>query len=129
MNTSKIINAINSDFAATYRGAARFVNSGELWDFCMDTIGDPIALSNIVFANDIGVPPVKSLLMIYRRKVKPADGFEFSDKESKAMGALMGFVFKFCLGYKSQKDRCAVNDLGVKTAARFMDGPATNFEK
>lgn len=129
MKTYQIINAINADFAATYKMATPFVDSGELWDFCMETIRNPITMSNIAFANDLGVPPVKSLLVIYRRKVNPANGFKFSPQESKCMGALMGFVFKFILGYQSQKERCTVNDLGVKTAARFMNGPVVDFEE
>lgn len=129
MKTAQIINAINADFADTYRSATPFVDSGELWDFCMETIRDPITMSNIVFANDMGVPPVKSLLVIYRRKVNPANGFKFSPQESQSMGALMGYIFKFCLGYQSQKERCAVNNLGVRTATRFMNGPVVEFEK
>ena len=128
MKTSEIINAINDRFAETYKNATPFVNSGALWDFCMDTIRNPITMSNIAFANDLGIPPVKSLLVIYRRKVKPSDDFKFSPQESQSMGALMGFVFKYVLDYQYQKERCAVNDLGVKTATRFMDGTPVDFE-
>jgi len=41
MNTQTIIDAIYQDFTKTYRGAATFVNSGELWDFCIKTIKNP----------------------------------------------------------------------------------------
>ena len=129
MKTNEIIRAIGEDFARTYRYAAPFVGSGPLWDFCMDTIADPIAMSCIAFANDMGIPPVRSLLVIYRRNMNPAVDFEFTDRESKSMGALMGFVFKFVLGYREQKERCKVNDLGVCTATRFLNGPVVEFEK
>lgn len=129
MRTSKIIDAINDRFAETYKNATPFVNSGALWDFCMETIRNPITMSNIAFANDMGIPPVKSLLVIYRRKMNPADGFRFTAQESQSMGALMGFVFKFVLGYQCQKERCVVNDLGIKTATRFMMGPVVDFEE
>ncbi len=127
MTTQSIINAIYKDFAKTYRGAATFVDSGALWDFCMDTIKDPVLLSNIVFANDLGVPPVKSLLLIYKRQKNPADGFEFNANESRAIGSVMGFVFKFAIGYKDQKERCKVERYGVRTATRFLDGPVITF--
>ena len=128
MKTTDIINAINADFAKTYKNAAPFVNSGALWNFCINTICNPVTMSNIAFANDMGVPPVKSLLVIYRRIMHPADNFKFSAQESQFMGALMGFVFKYVLNYREQKERCVVNDLGVKTATRFMNGPIVDFE-
>lgn len=127
MTTQNIVNAIYQDFAKTYRGAANFVDSGAIWDFCIETVKDPVLMSNIVFANDLEVPPVKSLLLIYRRKVKPADGFEFGANESRSIGALMGFVFKFVLGYRNQKERCRVNEYGIKTATRFIDGPVVEI--
>ena len=129
MKTRDIISSINIDFAKTYKNAAPFVGSGALWDFCISTISNPITMSNIAFANDMGIPPVRSLLVIYRRKMKPADGFKFTAQESQSMGALMGYVFKFVLGYQDQKERCAVNDLGVKTATRFLNGPEVEFEE
>ena len=128
MKTADIITEINDRFAATYKNATPFINSGALWDFCIDTIKNPITMSNIAFANDMGIPPVKSLLVIYRRKMKPSDTFTFTAKESQAMGALMGFVIKFVIGYQEQQERCTVNDLGVKTATRFMKGPVVEFE-
>lgn len=127
MRTADIINRINEEFAGTYKNASKFVNSGELWNFCMETIENPITISNIVFANDMGVPPVKSLITIYERKVQPAD--DFTALQSQYMGALMGFVFKFVLGYRDQKERCTVNQLGIKTATKFMDGPVIEFEE
>ena len=129
MKTSEIINAVNNRFAETYKNATPFVNSGALWDFCMETIRNPITMSNIAFANDLGIPPVKSLLVIYRRKMKPAEDFRFTAQESQSMGALMGFVFKFVLDYQYQKERCVVNDLGIKTATRFLMGPVVEFEE
>ena len=127
MDTQYIINEIYKNFIKTYRGAANFVNSGDIWDFCIDTIKDPILLSNIVFANDLGIPPVKSLMLIYKRKINPAHNFKFNAYESQSIGALMGFVFKFVLGYQSQKERCKVNEFGIQTATRFLNGPTINF--
>jgi hypothetical protein len=127
MNTQHIIDAIDRDFAKTYRGAANFIDSGAVWNFCMETIKDPVLMSNIAFANDLEVPPVKSLLLIYKRKMTPAEDFKFDSYESRSIGALMGFVFKFVLGYKDQKERCKVGQYGIQTATRFLDGPFVEF--
>ena len=129
MKTNDIILKINEKFAETYKNASPFVNSGELWDFCMETIKNPITMSNIAFANDMGVPPVKSLVTIYTRKKKPNKDFQFTGVQSQYMGALMGFVFKFVLGYREQKERCKVDRLGVKTSTRFLAGPVIEFEE
>ena len=124
--TRVIIDAINRDFAGKYKNASKFVNSGALWDFCMETIKNPVTLSNIVFANDMEVPPVKSLIEIYKRRFEPTTNF--TAVQSQSMGSLMGFIFKDVLGYTKQKERCAVKKLGVKTATRFEDGPVWEFE-
>lgn len=127
MNTTEIINAIDADFLKIYKAASNFVNSGTLWDFCINTIADPVQMEKIVFANDLEIPPVKSLLLLYERKMKPSPDFVFTNNESKCMGALMGFVFKHVLGYTDQKDRCTVKKYGIKGAARFMNGPVHTF--
>ena len=127
MNTQHIVDEIYKDFTKKYRGAANFVDSGAIWDFCIETIKDPVLMSNIAFANDLEIPPVKSLLLIYERKVNPGAGFEFTIDESRSIGALMGFVFKFVLGYQKQKERCNVSKYGIKTASRFFEGPVVEF--
>lgn len=127
MHTNDIITAIHSDFSTVYKNASPFVSSGALWNFCMTTIADPVQMEKIVFANDLGIPPVKSLLLIYERTMKPAGTFVFAPTESQCMGALMGFVFKNVLGYTTQQERCSVKKYGVKTATRFMDGPVHSF--
>ena len=55
MRTDMIIDKINNEFADTYKNASKFVDSGELWNFCIETIRNPITLGNIVFANDLGI--------------------------------------------------------------------------
>ena len=127
MNTNEITRAIDAEFTTIYRNASQFVNSGPLWDFCFKTIADPVQMEKIVFANDLEIPPVKSLLLLYERSLKPKSNFEFTETESKCMGALMGFVFKNVLGYTAQKERCTVKKYGVRTATRFLNGPIHTF--
>ena len=128
MKTSHILHEIDSGFTSVYRGASSFVNSGPFWDFCMDTIRDPLTMSQIAFANDLGIPPVRSLLLIWERKTNPSPSFEFDSHMRQSMGALMGYVFKNVLGYQDQKERCQVKQYGVQTATRFLNGPYTEFE-
>ena len=128
MKTRDIIDSINNNFASTYKNATPFINSGDLWDFCIRTIENPMTMSNIAFANDLGIPPVKSLLTIYEHTMNPKDDFKFTAQESQFMGALMGYVFKFVLDYQHQKERCSVNRYGVRTATRFLMGPVVEFE-
>lgn len=121
ISTKQIINSINTDFATTYRNAAPFVNSGALWNFCITTISNPTYMSCIIFANDLEIPPVKSLLKLYKKSFNPSDSFCFTAQESQWLGSLMGYVFKYVLNYQKQKERIQVNQYGVKTATRFYD--------
>lgn len=128
VQTSEILERINSGFGIEkYQNAKPFMHSGAFWDFCMRTIGDPTYMSCIAFANDLGVPPVKSLMTIYDRNMKDADEFEVNAQESQWVGSLMGYVFKFVLDYQSQRERCPVKMHGVNTATRFLDGPVCEF--
>ena len=121
--TKSIVQRIDNEFAKTYRNAAPFVKSGILWEFCEGVLSNPLLLNNIVFANDLGIPPVRSLLHIYEKQKKPADGFVFKGQESQWLGSLMGFLFKNVFEYGEQKDRVQVSKFGVGTASRFLKGP------
>ena len=130
VSTMYIIERINTGFAKeAYQNASPMIGSGLVWDFCMRTIGDPVKMSCIAFANDLGVPPVKSLMTFFDRDVEDSEAFKVSAQESQSIGALMGYVFKFILDYKSQKPRCTVNMHGINTATRFFDGPILEFTK
>lgn len=122
MKTTYIVDEIYKEFAKTYRMAAPFVDSGDLWDFCIKTISDPGAMDQIISGNDHGIAPVKSLIDIYETQKKPDTSFVFTHQEAVCMGCLMGFVFRFVLGYQKKKKRCKVNQYGIKTAALFDGG-------
>lgn len=109
---------ISSDFTRTYRNASNFPGT-PLYDECMKIICDVSDLRCIIFANDLGIPPVKSLLTILKKR--GVLSHDVTGIESQSMGSLMGFLFKQILKYQNQKDRLSVRMLGVKTAALFLD--------
>ena len=80
MDTGFIQNCVYDEkggFAKTYRNAAPFVSSGGLWDYCMSVVTDERHMTCIAFANEMGIPPVKSLLYFYEKEKRPADDFKF----------------------------------------------------
>jgi hypothetical protein len=130
VSTMEIIKSINTGFGkVAYQNASPMIGSGIVWDFCMRTIGDPVKMSCIAFANDLGVPPVKSLMSFFDRDVEDSESFKVSAQESQSLGSLMGYVFKFVLDYQEQKPRCTVNMHGINTATRFLDGPIIEFTR
>lgn len=124
ITTHAIIQNINTNFAKTYRTSSSFVNSGQLWDFCISVLSDPVLTKCIIFSNDVGVPPIKSILHLYNLKFSPPNNFSFSAQQSQWLGSLMAFTFKNVFNYKSQKERIQVNFLGIGTATKFLDGPS-----
>lgn len=129
MNGVDIKNRIydsKNGFAKTYTAAAPFVDSGDLWDFCITVATNDQWMNCIVFANEFGIPPVKSLLYFYKQFKNPPADFKFGVQYSRWLGAFMGFIFKFCFGYQSQKGRIQVDEYGIGTATKYLD-PPTGF--
>lgn len=122
MKTAYIVDEIYREFTKRYRRATPFVNSGDLWDFCIQIISNPETMNQIILNNDHDIAPVKSLIDIYETQKKPDTSFVFTHQEAVCMGCLMGFVFRFVLGYQKKKKRCKVNQYGIKTAALFDGG-------
>lgn len=113
-----IIQQINMDFTKTYKNASNFPGT-TLYNNCLKIIGDVSNLKCIIFANDLGIPPVKSLLVLLSKYEMIYE--DVTPLESQCMGSLMGFVFKNILGYKNQKERLSVKMFGVKTATNFYE--------
>lgn len=123
MTSQELRDLIESDFITSYHGASNFVNSGALWDFCISLISDINRLNCVIFANDMGIPPVKSALeFYYREKGVFPTGLNEDINLRQSFGALWGFIFKNCLDYKSQHSGCLINYGGIKTATKFTDG-------
>lgn len=115
---TEIERRITEDFTSIYKNASNFPGT-LLYSECMKIIKNPSDLRCIIFANDLGIPPVKSLLFILgKRKIITEN---VTGIESQSMGSLMGFLFKKVFQYQKQKDRLSVKMFGVKTAALFYD--------
>lgn len=128
VKTIEIIEKINAEFGkVAYPNATPLMELGDFWNFCMNTIRNPAKMSCIAFANDFGVPPVKSLMTFFDRDVQDSESFTVVEQQSQNIGALMGFVFKFVLDYRGQEEKCPVNMHGIEGASLFFDGPILEF--
>lgn len=113
--SSQIKQQIYKDFSKKYKAFGGFIDSGELWDKCIDAIEDPVFLGHIIFCNDIHqIPPVHTFL---RAKNITAN---LSELEKRSIGAFWGFVFKFVFGYQNQKSATTKMNT-VRTATYFFD--------
>ena len=109
---------IEKNFTSIYKNASNFPNT-LLYNESMKIICNASDLRCIVFANDLGIPPVKAMLTLLGKSgVLTSD---ITSLESQSLGSLMGFLFKQVFKYRRQKDRLTVKMYGVKTAALFMD--------
>lgn len=114
--TTMICRQITDDFTSVYKNASNFTDT-ILYQECMKIISNYSDLRCIVFANDMGVPPVKSILTLLIRKGSITG--DITSTDSQCIGSLMGFLFKKVFLYQNQKDRVTVKKFGVKTAALF----------
>lgn len=119
ISTNEIKQRLYSDFSSIYRAFGGFVDSGRLWDLCLDAIGDEVLMGHIVFCNDIHqIPPVHTFLKVMTREIS----WELTGMEKRSLGAFWGFVFRFVFNYQRQKSVTArVNS--IKTATYFFEPP------
>lgn len=115
---NQINKQITDDFTNFYKNTSNFPGTS-LYNECMNIINNISELRCIIFANDMGIPPVKSMLTILERKGVLSGNI--TGMESQCIGSLMAFLFKVILSYQNQKDRISVKKLGVKTAALFYN--------
>ena len=117
ITADNIKKAIHEDFSKKYKAFGNFINSGEIWDLCIDALDDTKLINNIIFCNDVhNIPPVNTFL----KARGAAEIRDLIELEKRSIGAFWGFVFKFVFGYRHQKSVAArVNT--VKTATYFYD--------
>ena len=119
ITSDKIKEALYKDFSRIYKAFGDFIDSGEIWDLCIEAIEDTVLMNNIIFCNNIHhIPPVNTVLKARQAaKMRP-----LAELEKRSIGAFWGFVFKYVFGYRNQKSVAArVNT--VKTATYFFDAP------
>lgn len=109
---------ITDEFTSIYKNASNFPGT-PLYNECIKIINNVSDLRCIIFANDLGIPPVKSLLFLLDKRGIITENV--TGIESQSMGSLMGFLFKKVFQYQNQKDRLSVKMFGVKTAALFFN--------
>lgn len=122
-------NRVENDFSAIYTHFKEFQQSAEYkpyWDKCMEAVCDEELLSHIVFCNDIFcIPPIKTFLTYFKEDFIKLTGDSKATLPlfvKKSIGAFWGMVFKFALGYSSQKSvSVSMNKyFKVTTATYFM---------
>jgi hypothetical protein len=117
VSIDEIKQRLYSDFSNIYRAFGGFVDSGKLWDLCLEAVSDQVLMGNIIFCNDVHqIPPVHTFLKVVASEIT----WELTGMEKRSLGAIWGYVFKHVFGYQRQKSVTArVNT--VQTATYFFD--------
>lgn len=116
INSEDMALRIYEEFPKVYKPFSKFVDSGELWDECINVIFDEDLMEKIIFCNDIlKIPPVKVFMSVTTEIQE-----DLSDYEKKAVGAFWGFVFKNILNYKDQKS-ISIRINTIKSATYFFN--------
>lgn len=108
-------------YKSIYRAYSNFMNSGDLWYECINTVRKIETLDHIIFCNDIlKIPPVKAFLRLHE-----GEFCNLTDTEKKALGAFWAFIFKEVLGYQEKKN-VSISTCSVKTSAYYLN-PKNEF--
>lgn len=113
-----IAKKLKAKFHTPDRPASRFINK-QLWEDCLSAFSDRSQAEKIVFANDLGVPPVKALIRILIDNFNYPPDMVFSAEEARNLGALVNFVFRDILKYDTVHTRRTVKLCGVKESCTF----------
>ena len=115
--TGSITNEINKNFGTAYASQRWFIESGTVWNDCMNTVLDAELMNHIIFCNDVlEIPPVKTFL---KADINISSVTEKRDKQ--AIGAFWGFVFKFVFHYQNQLEDVHIDTKGVSKATVFYN--------
>lgn len=108
---------LKAEFAQKYVRFAGFIDSGRLWDACMQVLGDETLMAHIRFCNDVmRIPPIKVFLMAMH--LDNDEELAHSKEARQAIGAVFAFVFKDLWGYRRPvRVSCRIN--GVQTASIY----------
>lgn len=79
-------------------------------------------LQRIVTENDNGIPPVQTLLKLFKQNELYTGEEIESLFDHQCLGELMAFVFKKCLHYTGQNSNIPIkNDFGIHFATLYCD--------
>lgn len=130
-SVEKISYLVQNEFANTYVHFKDFQQNpiySKYWDKCIEATNDRELLSNIIFCNDLfSIPPVKTFLTFFAKDFVQITGKEDAELDvyvKKCIGAFWGMVFKFALGYQSQKSTTvSMNKMFKVSTATYYGDP------
>ena len=115
VNVNKMVKKLKNEF---HSPASRFINKN-LWNDCLSIFSDQNRTEKIIFANDLGVPPVKAVIKILIDDYNYPPNTVFNVQEARNLGSLINFIFKDLLEYDSVHSRRTVKLCGVKEGCIF----------
>ncbi len=118
LDVKRITKKLKTEFRSPDRPASHFTNK-KLWIDCESVFTDRICTGKIIFANNLGVPPVKALIKILVDDYNYPSDTVFTAQEARNLGSLINFVFKDLLGYNSVHPRRTVKLCGVNEGCTF----------
>ncbi len=123
LNAKNIVKRLKNDFQSSCRPASRFINK-HLWNDCVDMFSDHHQIEKIIFANSLGVPPVKAVIQILIDDYDYPPNTTFNAQDARNLGSLTNFIFKDLLLYDSAQPRRTVKLCGIKEGCIFIKSGA-----
>ena len=94
VSIDEIKQRLYSDFSNIYRAFGGFVDSGKLWDLCLEAVSDQVLMGNIIFCNDVHqIPPVHTFLKVVASEIT----WELTGLENAFPGRFLGFCLSACV--------------------------------
>ena len=86
-------------------------------------IENSVTMNKIIADNDYGIPPVRTMMTIYKDRHKVIEELENgTGTEHQKLGKIIKYVLQDILGYEVQDGEKAVNIVNVKTAMLYASG-------
>ena len=132
VTANDIVCRVTEGFSACYTNFKEFQH-GEAyrayWDKCIESTANRDFMVCVIFCNDtFAIPPVKTFLTHYREDFVALTGDEQARLDTftkRAIGAFWGMVFKFVLGYATQKSvSVSMNEYFMVKTASVYSNPA-----
>ena len=118
VNVNKIAKKLKNEFYSPRRPASHFTNK-QLWNDCLSIFSVWSQTEKIIFANDLGIPPVKAVIKILIDDYKYPPDTKFGAEDARNLGALMNFIFMHIFRYEEPHGRRTVKMCGIKEGCVF----------